>query len=129
MPGWEIKSRKKIAAEVYHRPAMVRLFKLPRIVKYKRGRVVERRKEFRRLQQLMRKLISTELPFLSLTSETHSLLRSSWSKSVEDKTDALFCALMGLWHLYYRGRRREVIGNLRTGFILLPEDLREVFPD
>ncbi len=125
-PGWEIKLGGKIAAEVYPHPAMVRLFKLPRIVKYKRGRVAERRKEFRRLQRLMRKLISTEFPFLSLTTETHSLLRSSWSKTIEDKTDALFCALVGLWHWHYRGRRSEVIGDLRTGFILLPEDLREI---
>jgi len=124
-PGWEIEPGMKIAAEVYLHPAMVRLFKLPRIVKYKKGKVAERRQEFRRLQRLMRKLLSTEFRFLHLNAETYTLLREPWSKPVEDKADALFCALIGLWHWRYRGRRSQVIGDLKTGFILLPEDLRE----
>lgn len=123
-PGWEIKRGSKIAAEVYPHPAMVRLFRLRRIVKYKKGRVANRRKEFRRLQNLMRKCIRQEFPFLMLDAESKKLLREPWTKPVEDRTDALFCALIGLWHWYHRARRSQVIGNLETGFILLPEDLR-----
>jgi len=123
-PGWELKRGLRTAAEVYPHPAMVRLFKLSRIVKYKKGRVANRRKEFRRLQNLMRKCMREEFPFLVLDAESKKLLRESWTKSVEDRTDALFCALIGLWHWYFRGRRSQVIGDLKTGFILLPEDLR-----
>jgi predicted RNase H-like nuclease len=125
-PGWKIKRGMKIAAEVYPHPAMVRLFKLPRIVKYKKGSVANRRQEFRRLQFLLRKLLRSEFAFLRLNAEAKALLREPWSKPVEDQTDALFCALIGLWHARHYGRRSEVIGDLRTGFILLPEDLREV---
>ena len=120
--GWKVGKVKKTAAEVYPHPAMVRMFGLPRIIKYKKGSVVERRKEFRRLQGLMRKLMKRRFPGLTLNQETRNLLRQKWSKPVEDRTDALFCALIGMWHSMYRGKRSEVIGDLKTGFILLPEE-------
>lgn len=118
--GWEPAIAKKIVAEVYPHPAMVRMFGIPRIVKYKKGSVAERRKEFRRLQLLIRKCLRKKFPWLVVDPETKSLLTERWSKSVEDRTDALFCALIGLWHWKHRGRKSEVIGDLRTGFILLP---------
>jgi predicted RNase H-like nuclease len=120
--GWKVGKVKKTAAEVYPHPAMVRMFGLPRIIKYKKGSVVERRKEFRRLQGLMRKLMKQRFPGLTLNQETRNLLRQKWSKPVEDRTDALFCALIGMWHSMHRGKRSEVIGDLKTGFILLPEE-------
>ena len=120
--GWKLGKVKKTAAEVYPHPAMVRLFGLPRIIKYKKGSVVERRKEFRRLQGLMRKLMKRRFPGLTLNQETRNLLRQKWSKPVEDRTDALFCALIGMWHWMYLGKRSEVIGDRKTGFILLPEE-------
>ena len=120
--GWKVGKVKKMAAEVYPHPAMVRMFGLPRIIKYKKGSVVERMKEFRRLQGLMRKLMKRRFPRLTLNQETRNLLRQKWSKPVEDRTDALFCALIGMWHSMHRGNRSEVIGDLKTGFILLPEE-------
>jgi predicted RNase H-like nuclease len=120
--GWKIGKVKKTAAEVYPHPAMVRMFGLPRIIKYKKGSVAERRKEFRRLQGLMRKLMKRRFSGLTLNQETRNLLRQKWSKPVEDRTDALFCALIGMWHWMHRGKRSEVIGDLKTGFILLPEE-------
>ena len=120
--GWEVGKAKKTAAEVYPHPAMVRMFGLPRIIKYKKGSVAERRKEFQRLQGLMRKLMKRKFPGLTLNQETRNLLREKWSKPVEDRTDALFCALIGMWHWMHRGKRSEVIGDRKTGFILLPEE-------
>ncbi len=109
-------------AEVYPHPAMVRMFGLPRIIKYKKGSVAERRKEFQRLQGLMRRLMRRSFPKLRLGKEATDLLRQKWSKPVEDRTDALFCALIGMWHWMHRGKRSEVIGDRKTGFILLPEE-------
>jgi len=120
--GWEVGKAKKTAAEVYPHPAMVRMFGLPRIIKYKKGSVAERSKEFQRLQGLMQKLMKRRFPRLTLNQETRNLLRQKWSKPVEDRTDALFCALIGMWHWMYLGKRSEVIGDRKTGFILLPEE-------
>jgi len=119
--GWEPTAEKKTVAEVYPHPAMVRMFGLPRIVKYKKGSVVERRREFRRLQRLLKQCLGNKFPRLAVDADTRSLLTRPWSKPVEDRTDAFFCALIGLWHWMYRGTRSEVIGDRETGFILLPK--------
>ena len=119
--GWEPQKGRKTVAEVYPHPAMVRMFGLSRIVKYKKGTVAVRRKEFRRLQRLLRACLKRKFAQLALNPETKTLLGKRWSKPAEDRTDALFCALIGLWHWRYQGRKSEVIGDKRTGFILLPE--------
>ena len=118
--GWESRAGKKTVAEVYPHPAMVRMFGLPRIVKYKKGSVGERRKEFQRLQRLIKACLRRKFPQLKLNPETCKLLKEKWSKPVEDRTDALFCAMIGLWHWRYQGRKSEVMGDKKTGFILLP---------
>jgi len=122
--GWEFSGNGRLVAEVYPHPAMVRLFQLPRIVKYKKGTVVERKKEFRRLQSLMHSCIDEMFPTLELDQDSLRYLSAPWTKTIEDHVDALFCVLIGLWHWQYKGKRSEVIGNVKTGFILLPEDLR-----
>ena len=120
--GWERTQNRKLVAEVYPHPAMVRLFRLDRIIKYKKGSVAHQKAEFRRLQRLLRRFMSESFPDLILGDEARKLLQTTWSKSVEDLTDALFCALIGLWHI--KGRGTEAIGDLETGFILLPLDQR-----
>lgn len=124
--GWHPGRGRKIIAEVYPHPAIVRLFRLRRIIKYKKGPVAQRRRAFRRYQQCIRRSCGRDFPTLLVDSATSELLSLPWSKSVEDQTDALVCALIGLWHWQYRGRRSEIIGDLDTGFILLPEDLRRL---
>lgn len=122
--GWEIGHGKRTVAEVYPHPAIVRLFRLPRIIKYKKGKVTERKREFRRYQRLIVRSLLHDFSTLALDEQTRVLLSASWSKPAEDKTDALLCALIGLWHWQYAGKRSQVIGDVETGFILLPEDLR-----
>ena len=119
--GWQATPGKKTVAEVYPHPAMVRMFGIPRIVKYKKGSVEDRRKEFRRLQGLLKQCLRKKFPGLRVDPLTASLLAERWSKPVEDRTDALFCALIGLWHWRHRGRKSEVIGDRKSGFILLPK--------
>jgi predicted RNase H-like nuclease len=121
--GWGVRQEKKTVAEVYPHPAMVRMFGLSRIVKYKKGCVAKRRKEFWRLQRLLRACLRRKFPQLKLNPETNTLLGERWSKPVEDRTDALFCALIGLWHWMHHGKKSQVIGDRQTGFILLPEPI------
>ena len=119
--GWQATPGKKTVAEVYPHPAMVRMFGIPRIVKYKKGSVADRRKEFRRLQGLLKQCLKKNFSGLRLNPETAALLRDRWSKPVEDRADALFCALIGLRHWIHQGRQSEVIGDRESGFILLPK--------
>lgn len=122
--GHELRSARRLVAEVYPHPALVRWLGLSRIVKYKRGPAAARRAEFARLQRGLRWLAAERFPFLALDGETRALLAAPWSKPVEDLVDAFACALIGLWHVHHRGRRSEVIGDLASGFLLLPEDPR-----
>jgi predicted RNase H-like nuclease len=124
--GTRLAGRYRLAAEVYPHPALCRLLRLERIVKYKRGPVAARRGEFRRLQWLLGRVLRAELAWVARPVALDALLRTPWSKAVEDRTDALVCALVGLWHVHHAGRRSEVIGDVDTGFILLPEDLRRL---
>ena len=48
-------------AEVYPHPAMVRMFGLPRIIKYKKGSVAERRKEFSKIARLDGQIDETQV--------------------------------------------------------------------
>jgi predicted RNase H-like nuclease len=122
--GWDAGPREehgRLLAEVYPHPAMVRLFRLRERIPYKRGPVGQRRVQFRRLQRRLRSCLPEHFPKLQLDAGTDALLRARWTKNVEDLTDAFFCALIGYWHWLHRGARTEVLGDLATGFILVPQ--------
>jgi predicted RNase H-like nuclease len=120
--GWELNDGvTRLVAEVYPHPAMVRLFDLTERVPYKKGTVVQRRREFRRLQKLIQQCLAEHFPRLELDEATEKLLAARWTKNVEDQTDGFFCALIGYWHWLHRGRRTQVLGDRETGFIVIPQ--------
>lgn len=123
-PGWDLRANSHLVAEVYPHPALVRFLRLPRIIKYKRGPVRDRRREFRRLQRALRAATRELFPTLAIDGPAQVILSRPWSKETEDLTDAFVCALIGLWHWNHYGRRSQILGNRSTGFILLPEELR-----
>jgi len=110
----------RTVAEVYPHPAMVRLFGLNERIAYKRGRVDARRREFRRLQAHLRACLDAHFPALEVNTELSRLLGLPWTKDVEDQTDAFFCALIGYWHHLHRGKKSEILGDLASGFVLIP---------
>lgn len=117
--GWPDTPRALV--EVFPHPATVRWFGLDRTIKYKRGPVAARRREFGRLQRLLRAWLKAHVPDLGQDRETANLLRTPWSKDTEDLTDALLCALVG-WQWAVHGRRSlEILGDSRTGFIVVPQ--------
>ncbi len=120
--GWQLPTAGRLLVEVFPHPATIRLFGLEQIVKYKRGPVAARRAEFARLQGLLRECLRTrfapgewpETPALT------AVLSAPWTKPAEDRLDALLCALVGYHHWRHDGRRSETLGDLETGFILVP---------
>jgi predicted RNase H-like nuclease len=121
--GFDFSLHPRLAAEVYPHPAMIRLFELDFIIKYKKGAVAAKRLEFRRLQALIKKLLPTRFAHLELAPPVRALLKQPWTKSAEDQTDALFCALIGYHHWLHQGQRSEIVGETESGFILLPAPL------
>ena len=108
--------------EVYPHPATVRWFGLPRTIKYKRGPVIERRREFARLQHLLRAWLQLHAPEIAVQETIGHLLRARWTKDDEDRTDALLSALVG-WQWATRGAAAvEILGDTEHGFIVLPTE-------
>lgn len=106
--------------EVFPHPAIVRFFGLEKTIKYKRGRVEERRTAFRSLQRGLKAFLRENLPDVEDQARPYGLLDLPWQKPVEDQVDALVCALVGWNHYVSAGRESEVFGTVRDGFILVP---------
>jgi predicted RNase H-like nuclease len=114
--------------EVYPHPATVRWFGLRRTIKYKRGRVTERRREFARLQRLLRAWLKLHAPEVAGHAAITRLLSAPWTKDEEDRTDALLSALVG-WQWATQGAgAMQILGDTRRGFIVLPEQNSLVGP-
>ena len=119
--GWEMKPDSRLLIEVYPHPAIVRFFGLDRIVKYKKGRVAEKREKFQLLQGYIRKCLADRFRDFKITPELDDLLNETWTKPVEDRTDAFLCALSGYNHYLTNGAGSEPFGEVDTGFILIPK--------
>ena len=106
--------------EVHPHAASVNLFRLPRIVKYKRGRRQKRADELNRF----RKLLLDRLPELEPRVKNLDLPgvpgRGS-TKVVEDQLDAVLCAYIAAHWWYWGPAKNTVFGDCRTGFIIVPK--------
>jgi predicted RNase H-like nuclease len=113
--------------EVYPHPAMVRLFGLDRIIRYKKGSVAEKRCGLGKLRQHLISLASGSTgliatPKLSeLLGRDLDVLRGEGLKRYEDTLDAVFCAYLA-WHCWRWGAdRNEVFGIMEEGYIVVPK--------
>lgn len=112
--------------EVYPHPAMVTLFGLERIIKYKKGPVAQKRRGLRELQRHLRWLTDSSRGLLPdrdldalLTQEVEDL-RGQSLKRYEDTLDALFCAYLA-WYCWRWGEERnDHFGDLERGYIVVP---------
>jgi predicted RNase H-like nuclease len=118
--GWDT-AVPRLAMEVYPHPAMVRWFGLARILKYKRGAVAERRREFRRYQSLLRSALQMRFAEVDPGPVGGGLLESEPSKEAEDRLDAFFCALIALHHWRHQGGQSQILGDSKSGFLVLPQ--------
>jgi predicted RNase H-like nuclease len=117
--------------EVYPHPAMVRLFGLDRIIRYKKGRVTEKRDGLGILRQQLRKLadgsrgLVTSPKLAEVLERDPQLLGGKSLKRYEDTLDAVFCAYLA-WHCWRWGEERnEMFGTLEHGYIVVPKAMKE----
>jgi predicted RNase H-like nuclease len=132
--------------EVFPHPATIHLFQLPQILKYKKGKLGQRRLA---LSQLFRHIL-LDLPNLepalklspillklargdqSLTFETQlnfEVLSGINLKAIEDQMDALLCAYMGAYWWYWGLEKNWVLGDpasgYASGYIIVPAPLSD----
>ena len=114
--------------ESYPHAGMVELFGLERIIRYKKGRVAERRDGQKELTQKFRTQLSAlDLPLRSTTTLEDMLnvdltsLRGKALKQHEDRLDGLFAGYLAA-HLWRWGEERnQVLGTPEDGAVILPK--------
>jgi len=104
--------------EVHPHAASVSLFRLPQIVKYKRGVRADRAAGLRRLRRLM----LTRLPALtpSLAPRLPAVPATGNLKPAEDQIDAVMCAYIAAHWWYWGTERNTVYGASDSGYIVVP---------
>ncbi|GAB4213557.1 MAG: DUF429 domain-containing protein [Synechococcales cyanobacterium] len=107
--------------EVFPHPAMIRLFHLSRILKYKKGSLAERRPELQRLRHYLSTVLPSLIPRLVLPEPLPEIpSRGRACKAVEDQLDSLMCAYVGAYWWYWGSRRNQVLGDLDQGYLVIP---------
>lgn len=108
--------------EVFPHPGIVALFGLDRILKYKRGRMAQRRAELIRLENCLLSLANATPALRVDGGWRHDItkLRGQRFKRYEDLLDSLFCAYVVAYCWHHGPTHYEVFGNVRDGHILIP---------
>ncbi|MEM8780569.1 MAG: DUF429 domain-containing protein [Cyanobacteria bacterium P01_G01_bin.49] len=121
--------------EVYPHPAIVHLFKLKRILKYKKGKLADRTLELMKLQDYIIDFLPSYEPHLTLSSSDlkrlkqlslSSKITGNALKSIEDQLDSLICAYIGAYWWYWGVEKNLVLGNIETGYIIVPSPIVDV---
>ena len=117
--------------EAFPHPATVHLFSLERILKYKKGRLAERRAELLKLRQYILEVLPQLEPALVLTEIGCSLVpdvpqTGKALKELEDKLDSLICAYVAAHWWYWGLERNLVLGDRTTGYIVVPDPFNRV---
>ncbi len=123
----EIKAQQlgRYQIEVFPHPAIVELFNLPLILKYKKGRLLERRLELIKLHKCIVEVLPTFQPALKLNSHPELFAEIPTTgaalKALEDKLDSTVCAYVGAYWWYWGLERNIVLGDRATGYIVIPK--------
>lgn len=119
--------------EVFPHPAIVHLFQLDRILKYKKGKVGDRRPELARLRHYILTCLPTLEPSLSIHPDQLPDIPQTGTalKALEDQLDSLICAYVAAHWWYWGLERNWVLGGTdadppdfyATGYIVVPASL------
>lgn len=126
-PGFPARSRGRRQLEVFPHPAQVVLFKLPRILKYKKGPVAARRRGLTRLARHIARDLTRSNPALSANAALKTLcdavpnvLAGKLLKAREDTLDAVICAYVAAYYWVWSTSRCRVFGDVQRGYIIVP---------
>ena len=96
------------------------LFGLTRILKYKKGKLSDRRLELIKLRQYILNDLPHREPTLNLSSLPEIPTTGTALKAIEDQLDSLICAYVAAHWWYWGSDRNWVLGDTTTGYIVVP---------
>jgi predicted RNase H-like nuclease len=105
--------------EVYPHSAAVRLFNLPQILPYKKGKLATRKVALAQFRQLLASGL-TNLPSLKPKNLPPIGDTLADLKSCEDQLDAVLCAYIAAHFWYWGLSRNNLLGHPPDGFIVNP---------
>ncbi|MFN6466337.1 MAG: DUF429 domain-containing protein [Nostoc sp. DedVER02] len=140
-PTIEPQKLSRYQIEVFPHPAIVNLFNLERILKYKKGKLSDRRLELIKLQNYLLNILPSFSPplrcarcynggnprnalaSLRLCGSFPSEIPTTGTalKATEDKLDSLICAYVAAYWWYWGEERNLVLGDRTTGYIIIPQ--------
>lgn len=106
--------------EVFPHPAMIHLFGLERIIKYKKGTVSDRRAGLTKLRQHILEDLPQLKPKLDLQNLPEIPLKGTEMKALEDQLDSLICAYVAAHWWYWGLEKNLVLGDRAEGYIVVP---------
>ncbi|BFM38638.1 DUF429 domain-containing protein [Synechocystis sp. LKSZ1] len=112
--------------EVFPHPAMVHLFGLEQILKYKKGKLNDRKQEITKLQAYLQTVLPSLTPAVRFTDSNADLWQSPASltgpklKVLEDQLDSLVCAYVGAHWWHWGAEKNWVLGDYDHGYIVVP---------
>lgn len=107
--------------EVFPHAAMIHLFRLNRIIKYKKGRVAERKAGLAQLRTYILNVLPALDPPLKLTTPIPDIPTTGVElKRLEDRLDSLICAYTAAHWWYWGTERNWVLGDRTSGYIVVP---------
>ncbi|MEM9510619.1 MAG: DUF429 domain-containing protein [Cyanobacteria bacterium P01_E01_bin.35] len=112
--------------EVFPHPATINLFGLEKIIKYKKGRISDRRRELIKLRDYITEILPKLEPALCLSSleqipEISKKQTGKELKAIEDRLDSVICAYVAAHWWYWGTAKNVVLGDLDHGFIVIPQ--------
>lgn len=124
---WQTKRHERVAIEVYPHTIHVQLFGLSERLRYKRGRVAERRRAMGEYHEHLHRLIGSKAEGLRRSRNISDLLsqdlpntKGQALKRHDDTLDGLTCALAA-WLVWHKPDQWETIGD-ESGYIVVPRD-------
>ena len=127
-PTMEAQKLGRYQVEVFPHPAIVQLFGLQKILKYKKGKLGDRHIELTKLYNYITDILPSLEPNLNLDRNSDLLnfgvLNTTCSgkvlKASEDKLDSVICAYVAAYWWYWGEQRNLVLGDESTGYIVIP---------
>jgi predicted RNase H-like nuclease len=107
--------------EIHPHAAIVQLFDLPRIIRYKRGSVAERRAELTRYRELLCSQLPQLMPACDVNGHLPEIAGKGRAlKDCEDRIDAVISAYIAAHWWYWGSERNTVFGDADDGYIIVP---------
>ncbi|MCC0175572.1 DUF429 domain-containing protein [Waterburya agarophytonicola K14] len=112
--------------EVFPHPATINLFGLNKILKYKKGRIAERKIELNKLRNYIIDILPKLEPALQIDPLDEipvipHQITGKELKAIEDKLDSLICAYVAAHWWYWGEAKNMVLGNIDSGYIVIPQ--------